>query len=138
MAEFSGNSKKLIALEVVDSLTLRFLESIQPDDLAVKSKSSTLSLPVILEPFPSVGNSLWKLPTWQHVKWVAHAMAPVFALNLDSLNSIANAVKIYCLWLKSPKSRPAGVSEDNLEEFVSVMSNKLLLPFFLNTLFSSS
>lgn len=120
MADFHANSKKLIALEVADSLTFRYLDSIQSEDLAVRNKSTALSLPVLLEPFPVAGCALWKLPSWSHIKWTTQALAPVFALNLDSLNSISNATKIYCLWLKNPETRPAGVTEDKLEEFIEV------------------
>lgn len=133
LADFSASSKRLIALEVVETLTLRYLEALQseepasPSTTAPKSKLNA-SLPVILEPFPAAGRALWKLPTWQHVKWTAHAMAPVFTLPLESINSISNAVKIYCLWLKNPQSRPVGVNEAHLEEFISVrMINCLLL-----------
>lgn len=125
MADFSLNSKKLIALEVVETLSLRFIEALHADEvitspiMAAKSKQPT-SLPVMLDPFPSAGNVLWKLSTWKHVKWAAHSIAPVFTLSLESLNSISNAVKIYCLWLKSPNSRPVGVNDSNLEEFISV------------------
>lgn len=124
LADFSSNSKKLIALEVVETLSLRFIEALYADEAVTspimgKPKQPT-SLPVLLEPIPSTGNALWKLPTWKHVKWTAHSIAPVFTLSLESLNSISNAVKIYCLWLKNPNSRPAGVNDSNLEEFVSV------------------
>lgn len=63
----------------------------------------------------------WKLPTWQHVKWTLHALSPIFTLSLDSLPSISNAVKIYCLWLKNPKLRPAAVTPAYEEEFVTTI-----------------
>lgn len=116
---------------MVESLTLRYLDALQTDEPATtaisKNKSqSPTALPVILDPLPSAGAALWKLPSWEHVKWTLHAMAPVFSLNLDSLNSIANAVKIYCLWLKNPQSRPLGVKEENLEDFITVHRKDLL------------
>lgn len=110
---------------MVETLSLRFIEALHVDEAVtspittVKTKQPT-SLPVILEPMPSAGNALWKLPTWKHVKWTAHSIAPVFTLSLESLSSISNAVKIYCLWLKNPNSRPVGVNDTNLEEFISV------------------
>lgn len=127
MADFSANSKKLIALEVVDSLSIRYLDALQldepnsPSSTSKPKSSSIVNLPVILEPFPQAGPALWKLPSWQHIKWTSHALAPVFSLPLDSINSISNAVKIYCLWLKNPLSRPTGVNDSNLEEFISVI-----------------
>lgn len=123
MADFSSNSKKLIALEVVETLSLRYIEALQCDDsvpIQATGKAKQTSLPVILEPFPSSGNSLWKLPTWKHVKWAAHSIAPVFSLSLESLNYISNATKIYCLWLKNSQSRPVGVPDSKMEEFISV------------------
>ena len=127
MADLSTNSKKVIALEVVENLSLRYLEALQADESPASPKIKQSNLPVILEPFPSAGNSLWKLPTWKHVKWTAHSIAPVFTHSFDSLNSISNAVKIYCLWLKSPQTRPVGVTESNLEEFVSVTLKKRVI-----------
>lgn len=123
LADFSSNSKKLIALEVVEALSLRYIEALHSDDSVPSQpagKAKQTSLPVILDPFPSAGIALWKLPTWKHVKWTAHSIAPVFSLSLESLNSISNATKIYCLWLKNSQSRPVGVPDSNLEEFISV------------------
>lgn len=125
MFELSPNCKKVIALEVVDALSLRFIDSINEHDSAqYAGKNKTLVLPVTFEPFPMDGGSVWKLPTWQHVKWVLQSMSPVFSLGLDSINSISTAVGIYCLWLKNPQSRPIGVNEHNLQEFISVTFSK--------------
>ncbi len=82
------------------------------------AKKSPLSLPMLLEPKEAVD---WKLPSWNHVKWTMHALAPIFGLSLDSLPSISNAVKIYCLWLKAPSLRPSCITEENELQFVSVL-----------------
>ena len=111
---------------MVESLTLRYLEALQADEPS-SAKNKLMSLPVMLDPFPSSGANLWKLSSWQHVKWALHAMAPVFSLNLDSLNSISNAVKIYCLWLKNSHARPIGVNQEYLEDFIMVIHYRLSL-----------
>ena len=80
-------------------------------------KKGPLNLPMLLEPEGQVD---WKLPTWQHVKWTMHSLAPIFGLSLDSLPSISNAVKIYCLWLKTPRLRPVCVTEEFELQFISV------------------
>lgn len=116
--DLSANSKRLISLEVVESLTTRYLDALHAED-PNNGKYKLTSLPVVLDPFPSCGPGLWKLATWDHVKWTINSVAPVFSLNLDSLNSISNAVKIYCLWLKNPQARPPGVKPENLENFVT-------------------
>lgn len=121
--DYSVNTKKLISIEIVENLTLRYLEALQMDDPSSIAKTKLTSLPAILSPFPALGPSLWKLPSWDHVMWAIHSMVPVFSQNLESFNSISNAVKIYCLWLKNPQSRPIGVDEQHLEDFVTVKLN---------------
>jgi len=111
-------------------LTARYLEALQTDEPAL-GRNKLTALPVILDPFPSPGASLWKLPSWEHVTWTMHAMAPVFLLNLDSMNSVSNAVKIYCLWLKNPQSRPIGVKAENLEDFITVSQLPIYYRFYL-------
>lgn len=88
----------------------------KPDELLRKGP---INLPMVWD--ESEVSIDWKLPTWQHVKWTLHALSPIFTLSLESLPSISNAVKIYCLWLKNPKLRPAAVTPAYEEEFITTI-----------------
>jgi len=116
-------------LEVVESLSLRFAEAVQEQDnggqLPASAKNKSSNPPITFEPFPISGGIIWKLPSWKHVKWVTQSIAPTFSLGLDYISSITAASRIYCLWLKNPQARPAGVDEDNLDEFISVIVSLL-------------
>lgn len=121
LVDFPQSSRKMICLETEQVLSTRLLETLSPDDLKSSStKSGHVSLPTLFDPQPLNAPILWRLPSWQHLKWTMHALAPVFALNLDSIQSISNSVKIYCLWLKNPQARPSCVTPEYLEEFISV------------------
>jgi hypothetical protein len=116
LSDLSSSSRKNISIEVEQNLSYRLMSSVS-DGVNDALKKGPLNLPMLLEPEKAVD---WKLPTWQHVKWTMHSMAPVFGLSLDSLPSISNAVKIYCLWLKTPRLRPASVTQEYELQFVTV------------------
>lgn len=128
LGDFSLNSKKLISIEVVETLTQRILDSIDLGSSYNSSSKPAVKITTLPDEFLlnfTVNKEAWKLPTWQHVKWMTQAISPVFTLSLDSLNSMSNAVKIYCLWLRDPLSRPVGIDSnpENLKDFITVSRN---------------